>query len=86
MPIITVNLSPRTQAFAEWLATEEGYTDLGEFISEFLRRHAEAKAKSADALIPNEETQQAMRDAREGKTESFESIEALIKDLNDSDD
>lgn len=86
MSIITINLSPRTRAFAEWLAEEEGYTDLGEFISEFLRRHAEEKAKSAGALIPNEETKQAMRDAREGKTDSIVSIEALMKSLNDSED
>lgn len=38
-----------------------------------------------DTLIPNEETINAMREARKGKLTSFNNIDSLIADLNAED-
>nr|VFK22163.1 MAG: DNA-damage-inducible protein J [Candidatus Kentron sp. MB]VFK27776.1 MAG: DNA-damage-inducible protein J [Candidatus Kentron sp. MB]VFK74430.1 MAG: DNA-damage-inducible protein J [Candidatus Kentron sp. MB] len=38
-----------------------------------------------DPLIPNAETVEAMKEARQGGLESFESIDALMADLNAND-
>lgn len=50
-----------------------------------LTRVAKEKALPFEPLIPNEETIQAMQDARDGKMESFDSIESLMADLNADD-
>lgn len=50
-----------------------------------LIRVAVEKALPFSPLVPNEKTLAAMRDAQLGKTESFESVEALMEDLNESD-
>ena len=50
-----------------------------------LTRVAVEKALPFDPLVPNEETLAAMRDARLGKVESFESVEALLEDLDKPD-
>lgn len=50
-----------------------------------LTRVAVEKALPFDPLVPNEETLAAMRDARLGKVESFESVEALMEDLDKPD-
>ena len=50
-----------------------------------LTRVAQEKALPFEPLIPNETTIQAMKDAREGKMESFDSIESLMADLNADD-
>lgn len=47
-----------------------------------LTRVAREKALPFDPLIPNEETIAAMREAREGKLKSFDSIDALMADLH----
>ena len=47
-----------------------------------LTRVAREKALPFEPLIPNEETIAAMREAREGKLRRFDSIEALMADLN----
>jgi DNA-damage-inducible protein J len=44
------------------------------------------KALPFDVRIPNAETQAAMRDIQEGKVKSFESVDALMADLNDDED
>ena len=41
------------------------------------------KALPFDVRIPNAETQAAMRDIQDGKVTRFDSVEALIADLND---
>ena len=43
------------------------------------------KALPFDPLVPNAETIAAMRDARIGNVRSFETIDALIEDLNGPD-
>lgn len=51
-----------------------------------LTRVAREKALPFEPLIPNEETIQAMKEAREGKKlESFGSVEDLMADLNADD-
>ncbi len=50
-----------------------------------LTRVATEKALPFDPLVPNAETVAAMRDARRGKVRSFESVGALMEDLNEPD-
>ena len=47
-----------------------------------LIRTATEKALPFEPLMPNDETIAAMLDARQGKMESFNSIEEFIDDLN----
>ena len=50
-----------------------------------LTRVATEKALPFDPLVPNAETVAAMRDARRGKVRSFDSVDALMEDLNAPD-
>ena len=50
-----------------------------------LTRIAHDKALPFEPLRPNAETIAAMEEARSGKLESFDSIEALMADLNADD-
>ncbi|MGD9108740.1 MAG: type II toxin-antitoxin system RelB/DinJ family antitoxin [Gammaproteobacteria bacterium] len=51
-----------------------------------LIRVAKDKKLPFEPLIPNKETIQAMRDAREGKLINVGSVEDLMKDLKNEDD
>ena len=51
-----------------------------------LTRVAHEKALPFEPFRPNAETIAAMEEARAGKLKSFDSIEALMADLNDEDD
>lgn len=46
---------------------------------------AKEKALPFEPLIPNQTTIQAMREARKGKLPKFDSIDALMTDLNAED-
>jgi len=50
-----------------------------------MKKIAAEKAFPLNPLIPNEETVQAIKDAREGKTLVVESTDELFKDLNADD-
>lgn len=50
-----------------------------------LTRIAQEKALPFEPLVPNETTIAAMREARAGKLQSFDNVEALIADLNAED-
>ena len=50
-----------------------------------LTRVAIEKALPFEPLIPNAETIEAMKQARRGKLESFNNVDALIADLNAED-
>jgi DNA-damage-inducible protein J len=50
-----------------------------------LTRVAHEKALPFEPLVPNEETIAAMRDARDGRTTAFGSINELMDDLNAPD-
>ena len=43
------------------------------------------KALPFDVRIPNAETQAAMRDIQQGKVKRFDSVDALMADLNDDE-
>ncbi len=47
-----------------------------------LTRVAREKALPFEPLVPNADTIEAMKEARRGKLESFESVDALMEDLN----
>ena len=50
-----------------------------------LMRVATEKALPFDPLVPNAKTIAAMRDSRSGKVRSFETVDALMEDLNAPD-
>ena len=50
-----------------------------------LTRVAREHALPFDPLIPNTETIKAMKEARQGKLVSFDSVDALMADLNADD-
>ncbi len=50
-----------------------------------LTKVAKEHALPFDPLIPNAETVEAMKEARRGKLQSFEDIDALMADLNAGD-
>ncbi|MDR0781300.1 MAG: type II toxin-antitoxin system RelB/DinJ family antitoxin [Pseudomonadales bacterium] len=50
-----------------------------------LTRIAHEKALPFEPLVPNETTIAAMREARAGKLKGFDSVEALMADLNAED-
>ena len=50
-----------------------------------LTRVAHDKALPFEPLVPNEETVAAMREARAGGLKKFESVDALMADLNADD-
>ena len=50
-----------------------------------MTRIAKEKALPFEPLVPNAETIAAMKEARSGKLKSFDSMDALLKDLNEED-
>ena len=50
-----------------------------------LTRIAKEKALPFEPLVPNAETIAAMKEARNGKLKSFDSMDALLEDLNEED-
>lgn len=50
-----------------------------------LTRVAREKSLPFEPLIPNQETINAMKEARKGKLKRFNSIDALMEDLNADD-
>ena len=50
-----------------------------------LTRIAKEKALPFEPLVPNAETIKAMKEARSGKLKSFDSMDALLEDLNEED-
>lgn len=51
-----------------------------------LVRVVSEKTLPFDVRVPNAETQAAMQDARDGKTERFSSVASLMAALNDDED
>ncbi len=50
-----------------------------------LTRVAKEKALPFEPLVPNADTIKAMKDARRGKLDSFDNVDALMIDLNAKD-
>lgn len=65
-------------------------SEMGLSVSDAIRlmlvRVVSDKALPFDVRIPNAETQAAMRDIQAGKVKRFDSVEALMADLNDDED
>lgn len=63
--------------------------DMGLSVSDAIRlmlvRVASEKALPFDVRVPNAMTQTAMRDAREGRVEHFDSVADLMTALNEDD-
>ncbi len=63
--------------------------EMGLSVSDAIRmlliRVAAEKALPFEARVPNSETVAAMREGRQGKLRSFETVEALMADLNAAD-
>lgn len=64
-------------------------SDMGLSMSDAIRlllvRVVSEKALPFEIRIPNADTQTAMRDIQQGKADRFDSVAALIADLNDDD-
>lgn len=50
-----------------------------------LTRIAKEKALPFEPLVPSAETIAAMKEARRGRLKSFDSVDALLEDLNEED-
>ena len=63
--------------------------NMGLSVSDAIRlmlvRVVSEKALPFDVRVPNAETQAAMRDAREGRVERFDSVASLMAALNEED-
>lgn len=59
---------------------------LSDAIRLMLVRVASDKALPFDVRIPNGETQAAIRDIQDGNVTRFDSVEALMADLNDDEE
>ncbi|MBD3809986.1 MAG: type II toxin-antitoxin system RelB/DinJ family antitoxin [Sulfuricurvum sp.] len=79
--VVRARIDEQTKAEASAVLATIGLT-VSDAFRLMLTRVAREKALPFDPLIPNDETIAAMRQAREGKLKSFDSIDALMADLN----
>lgn len=79
--VVRARIDEQTKAEASAVLATIGLT-VSDAFRLMLTRVAREKALPFDPLIPNNETIAAMREAREGKLKSFDSIDALMADLN----
>jgi DNA-damage-inducible protein J len=79
--VVRARIDEQTKAEASAVLATIGLT-VSDAFRLMLTRVAREKALPFDPLIPNDETIAAMREAREGKLKSFDSIDALMADLN----
>lgn len=79
--VVRARIDEQTKAEASAVLATIGLT-VSDAFRLMLTRVAREKALLFDPLIPNDETIAAMRQAREGKLKSFDSIDALMADLN----
>jgi DNA-damage-inducible protein J len=79
--VVRARIDEQTKAEASAVLATIGLT-VSDAFRLMLTRVAREKALPFDPLIPNDETIAAMREARDGKLKSFDSIDALMADLN----
>lgn len=79
--VVRARIDEQTKAEASAVLASIGLS-VSDAFRLMLTRVAREKALPFDPLIPNDETIAAMREAREGKLKSFDSIDALMADLN----
>lgn len=82
--VVRARISERVKAEASIVLNAMGLTASDAFRMMMTRIAAE-KALPFEPLIPNTETIEAMREARQGGLPRFKSVEALLADLNAGD-
>jgi DNA-damage-inducible protein J len=82
--VVRARIDTRLKKEATAVLSEMGLS-VSDAIRLMLVRVVSDKALPFDVRIPNAETQAAMRDIQQGKVTRFDSVEALMADLNDDD-
>ncbi len=82
--VVRVRIDERIKNEASAVLASIGLTASDAFRM-MMTRIAREKALPFEPLVPNEETVEAMREARRGKLPRFRTVEALMKDLNAGD-
>jgi len=80
--VVRARLDPELKANASAVLSEMGLT-VSDAIRLLFVRVAAEKALPFDVRVPNAETEKAMRAVEAGDVASFDTIEALLTDLND---
>jgi DNA-damage-inducible protein J len=83
--VVRARIDKETKEQAEAVLAAIGLT-LSDAIRLMLIRVAREKALPFNPLIPNEETIEAMREARAGKLRGYSSVDELLAGLNDDED
>ncbi len=83
--VVRARIDKRLKKEATAVLSEMGLS-VSDAIRLMLVRVVSDKALPFDVRIPNAETQAAMRDIQAGKVKRFDSVEALMADLNDDDE
>ena len=82
--VVRARIDPRIKEEAAAVLGAMGLS-LSDAFRMLLTRIANEKALPFDPLIPNAETIAAMKEARRGGLPSFDSVEALMRDLHAED-
>jgi DNA-damage-inducible protein J len=82
--VVRARIDTRLKKEATAVLSEMGLS-VSDAIRLMLVRVVSDKALPFDVRIPNAETQAAMRDIQAGKVTRFNSVEALMADLNDDE-
>ncbi|MFY9641459.1 MAG: type II toxin-antitoxin system RelB/DinJ family antitoxin [Rhodomicrobium sp.] len=82
--VVRARIDPRIKEEASAVLAAMGLT-VSDAFRIMLTRIAREKALPFEPLVPNEETIAAMREARAGNLESFDSVEALMASLHAED-
>lgn len=83
--VVRARIDTRLKMEATAVLSEMGLS-VSDAIRLMLVRVVSDKALPFDVRIPNAETQAAMRDIQQGKVTRFDSVEALMADLNDDEE
>ena len=83
--VVRARIDTRLKIEATAVLSEMGLS-VSDAIRLMLVRVVSDKALPFDVRIPNAETQAAMRDIQQGKVTRFDSVEALMADLNDDEE
>jgi DNA-damage-inducible protein J len=83
--VVRARIDTRLKKEATAVLSEMGLS-VSDAIRLMLVRVVSDKALPFDVRIPNAETQAAMRDIQQGKVKRFDSVEALMADLNNDDE
>ena len=82
--VVRARIDERIKSEATAVLTSIGLTPSDAFRM-MMTRIAREKALPFEPLVPNEETIEAMREARRGGLPRFKTVEDLMKDLNAGD-